>query len=56
MVAAGGAGEPGVDVDPFAWNAEREQLVGLDLDVLFVGGATAVSDAERFAHPWNCSG
>ncbi|WP_455566214.1 hypothetical protein [Nocardia tengchongensis] len=45
-VLAGGAGEPGVDEDPFTWNAEREQLVGLDLDVLSVGGATAVSDAD----------
>ncbi len=44
---SGGAGEAGVDEDPLARDSERKELVGSGLDVLCVGGAAAVSDAER---------
>ncbi|MQY08857.1 hypothetical protein ACRB68_69680 [Actinomadura sp. RB68] len=37
-VAAGGPGEAPVDVDPIGRDAEREQLLGLDDHVLFIGG------------------
>ncbi|WP_433136423.1 hypothetical protein ACQPZ8_30015 [Actinomadura nitritigenes] len=33
-VAAGGPGEAPVDVDPIGRDAEREQLLGLDDDIL----------------------
>jgi hypothetical protein len=42
-VVAAGAGEPAVDVDSIGGHAEGGELLDLDLDVLFVGGATCVS-------------
>jgi hypothetical protein len=47
-VAAGGAGEPAVDVDPILRDPEREQLLGLDDHVLFVSGAARVADTVPF--------
>ena len=48
-------GNFGADEDPLARNSEREESVGLDLDVLCVGRAAAVSDAERLTHVEKCS-
>jgi len=53
--SAGGAGEAAVDADPVFGNAEREELLGLDDDVLFVGGTAGVPDA-RGVHGLRCSG
>ncbi|MFG3621172.1 hypothetical protein [Nocardia sp. NPDC047654] len=39
-----------------AWRPEREELFDLDFDVLFVGGAAAVSDPERLTHTLDGSG
>lgn len=54
-VAAGGAGEAAVDVDAVGGDAEREQLLGLDLDVLLIGAATGISDAAGLGHACKCS-
>ncbi|WP_218826157.1 hypothetical protein [Actinomadura mexicana] len=56
-----------VDVDPVGRDAEREQLLGLDDDVLLVGGAAGVADPDgagsraggrcvRGVHALKCSG
>nr|WP_269802749.1 hypothetical protein [Actinocorallia populi] len=54
-VAAGGAGESAVDVDAVLRDAEREQLLGLDHDVLSVGAAAGVADPGS-VHALKCSG
>jgi hypothetical protein len=43
-VAAGGAGETTVDVDPVVGHAEHEQLPGLNDHILLIGGAVRVAD------------
>ncbi|GGU97184.1 hypothetical protein GCM10010182_11690 [Actinomadura cremea] len=59
-VAAGGPGEAPVDVDPIGRDAETEQLLGLDDDVLLVGGAAGVPGPDgtrsRSVHALKCSG
>jgi hypothetical protein len=54
-VAAGGAGEAAVDVDAVLGDAEREKLLGLNLDVLLIGATTGVSGAAGLGHTVKCS-
>lgn len=54
-VGAASAGETAVDVDSLGRDAQRGELLDLDVDVLFVGGAAGVANPGG-GHANDCSG